>query len=138
MESKCWGCEILYSLPSHSSAPAFFLWGFFAPASSLPGKLCPHVCMELTPSCLSDCSSNVISLEVPLTCRSEVITDQHELFFSFITLTAICNDLVPLFVFLFLDIPPLLSPIHSRGPCLAHHCQERCLLQIPYLLNIFE
>ena len=57
--------------------------GSLPPASSLPGKLCPHVCTELTPSCFSDFSWNVISLEVPLTCTSEVITDHHELFFLF-------------------------------------------------------
>lgn len=62
---------------------ACFLWRVFAPASSLPGKLCPHVCTELPPSCLSDFSWNVISLKVPLTCTSEVITDHHELFFLF-------------------------------------------------------
>lgn len=73
---------------------ACFLWRVFAPASSLPGKFCPPVCTELSPSCLSDFSSNVISLEVPLTCTSEVITDDHKLFFSLITFTAICNDLV--------------------------------------------
>lgn len=86
-------CGSLFSaFPLVSSWPVSS--GGSLPQKFTAGKLCPHVCMELTPSCLSDFSSNVISLEVPLTCTSEVITDHHKLFFSLITLTAICNDLV--------------------------------------------
>lgn len=33
---------------------------------------------------------------------------------------------------------PLCWAVNSRGPCLVHHCQERCLPQTWYPRNIFE
>lgn len=67
-EGKYWVSEVLYSHPAivHTEG-------------SLPQQVhcqenCPYVCRQLAPSCYSDPSSNVTSVEVPLTCICEVIT----------------------------------------------------------------
>lgn len=132
-----WVGEIRYSAPS--PVHTYFLWRIFVPASSLPGKLCPQVCKGLTLSCHSDLSSNVTSFEVDM-----CIWSHHWLSGAgpplsphFIALTTVCNGLVPLFMFLCLVTPPLLS-CNLQGTLSAHYCQEQCLVQSRHPINIFE
>lgn len=86
-----WRESVVYMSFFTENIQAYFLWSLcpskFTARKALPG-------MGLTPSCHSDLSPNVTSLDIPLTCTAEVIIDGSS---PSITLITICRDHVPLF-----------------------------------------